>query len=129
MLQRLGRDAAVPKLPKMPLASRHKLRVRESILLPGMMLLFACASTAFAAERPSFMQTGDVFCTNETDFDGFATHGRIRTETVMESCRRMTAPVRVVILSGQAGVKTMVRLANGPDAYAVGWTNGTLPLQ
>jgi hypothetical protein len=85
--------------------------------------------TAFAIEIPSFMQSGDAFCTDEDDFNGFVTRGHARANSATDTCRVITRPTRVAILNGAAGLKTMVRLMSGSNAYEVGWTNGKLPVQ
>ena len=89
----------------------------------------ASTSVAFAAERPSFLQAGDAFCTNEADFNGFAARGRARANSGTETCRTIAIPTRVAILNGQGGSKTMVRIMSGTNAYEIGWTNGKLPVQ
>ena len=86
------------------------------------------ASIAKAVELPSILQAGDTLCTSEADFDDFMAHARVRPNSGIETCTRMSTPVRVAILSGQAGRKTMVRVIAGPMAYSIGWTNGNLPL-
>ena len=91
--------------------------------------LLASTSVAIAAERPSFMQKGDAFCTNEADFNGFAARGHARTNSGTETCRTIAIPTRVAILNGQGGTKTMVRIMSGTNAYEIGWTNGKLPVQ
>ncbi len=92
--------------------------------------LFAvfCCRVAGAEELPSFLQTGDQFCTSEADFDDLVAHGRVRPNSAIETCQPVIKPTRVAVLRGQGGVKTMVRVMNGPLAYSVGWTNGKLPL-
>ncbi len=92
-------------------------------------LLLASAPAALAVERPSFMQAGDSFCTSEDDFNGLAARGHPRANSGTETCRTVNKPTRVAILSGQAGLKTMVRIMSGTNAYEIGWTNGTLPVQ
>jgi hypothetical protein len=92
-------------------------------------LLLASAPAALAVERPSFLQAGDSFCTSEDDFDGMTARGHSRVDSGTETCRTVTKPTRVAILSGQAGLKTMVRIMSGTNAYEIGWTNGTLPVQ
>ncbi len=92
-------------------------------------LLLASAPLAIAVERPSFMQSGDAFCTNEDDFNGFIARGKPRANSGTETCRTIAIPTRVAILSGQGGSKTMVRIMSGTNAYEVGWTNGKLPVQ
>lgn len=93
-------------------------------------LLLASAPLAVhATETPSFMQAGDVFCTSERDFDLFVTRGRIRARSATETCELTIQPTRVAILNGRAGTKTMIRVMAGANAFAIGWTNGTLPVQ
>jgi hypothetical protein len=91
--------------------------------------LLISTPVVFGAERPSFMQTGDAFCTNEADFNGFAARGRARANSGTETCRMVAIPTRVAILNGQGGSKTMVRIMSGTNAYEIGWTNGKLPVQ
>ena len=93
------------------------------------LLLVASTTLASAVERPSFMQSGDAFCTNEDDFNGFAARGKTRMNSSTETCRIISIPTRVAILSGQGGTKTMVRIMSGTNAYEVGWTNSRLPVQ
>lgn len=92
-------------------------------------VLLVSAGAATAVERPSFMQNGDAFCTNEEDFNGFAAHGQLRANSGTETCRTIAGPTRVAILSGEGGTKTMVRIMSGANAYEIGWTNGKLPVQ
>lgn len=92
-------------------------------------VLLASTPLALAVERPSFMQSGDAFCTNEDDFNGFAAHGKTRANSSTETCRTIAIPTRVAILNGQGGTKTMVRIMSGTNAYEVGWTNSKLPVQ
>jgi hypothetical protein len=94
-----------------------------------MALLLASAPAALAVERPSFMQAGDSFCTSEDDFNGLAARGHPRENSGTETCRIVNKPTRVAILNGRAGLKTMVRIMSGTNAYEIGWTNGTLPVQ
>jgi hypothetical protein len=94
-----------------------------------MAVLLASTSLALAVERPSFMQSGDAFCTNEDDFNGFAARGKSRENSATETCRTIAIPTRVAILSGAGGIKTMVRIMSGTNAYEVGWTNSKLPVQ
>ncbi len=84
--------------------------------------------TARAVELPSFLQTGDAFCTNQADFDDLVANGHVRAGSAIETCVRVVAPTRVAIVGGQGGIKSMIRVMNGPYAYEVGWTNGKLPL-
>ena len=83
---------------------------------------------AKAGELPSILQAGETFCTSEADFDDFASHGAQRSNSGTETCTRIDRPVRVAVLNGRGGVKTEVRLSNGPMAYSIGWTNGRLPV-
>ncbi len=92
-------------------------------------MLLASAPLALAIERPSFLQAGDAFCTNEDDFNGFVSRGKARANSGTETCRVIAIPTRVAILSGQGGTKTEVRIMSGTNAYEVGWTNGQLPVQ
>ena len=94
----------------------------------AMLAIVLLSSGAHAAELPSFLQVGDVFCTRESDYDGFAARGRARTNSAVETCTTIDRPTRVAIMNGQAKVKTMVRVTNGPLAYSVGWTNAALPV-
>ncbi len=91
--------------------------------------MLTSATIAIAAERPSFMQAGDAFCTNEDDFNGFASRGKARANSGTETCRTIAIPTRVAILNGQGGTKTMIRIMSGTNAYEIGWTNGKLPVQ
>lgn len=100
--------------------------MRPSLIIA---LLLISVTTANALERPSFMQSGDAFCTNEDDFNGFAVHGKRRDNSGTETCRTIASPTRVAILKGQGGTKTMVRIMSGTNAYEIGWTNGKLPVQ
>jgi hypothetical protein len=92
-------------------------------------LLLASTPVALAVEQPSFMQEGDAFCTNEDDFNGYATRGHPRENSGTETCRTVGKPTRVAILNGHGGTKTMVRIMSGTNAYEIGWTNGKLPVQ
>ncbi len=94
----------------------------------AVLLALLCCRTAVAEELPSFLQAGDEFCTSEADFDDLVAHGRVRPNSAIETCQAVVRPTRVAVLSGQGGQKTMIRVMNGPLAYAVGWTNGKLPL-
>lgn len=91
-------------------------------------LLVLASSPAWAEELPSFLQTGDAFCTSEADFDDLVAHGKARANSAIETCQKVVRPTRVAVLSGKGGVKTMIRVMNGPLAYSIGWTNGKLPL-
>ncbi len=86
------------------------------------------AQAARAVELPSFLQTGDAFCTNQADFDDLVANGHVRAGSAIETCVTVDAPTRVAIVGGQGGTKSMIRVMNGPYAYEVGWTNGKLPL-
>ena len=98
--------------------------------LPALLAVLAiCASHPVRAkELPSFLVAGDAFCTREADYDDLAAHGQGRPGSAVETCLTIDAPTRVAIIGGQATVKTMVRVTDGPYAYTVGWTNGALPL-
>ena len=87
-----------------------------------------CIGEVRAEELPSFMQTGDAFCSSEADFDDLVVHGKVRANSAIETCQLVMKPTRVAVLQGRGGVKTMVRVMNGPLAYSIGWTNGKLPL-
>lgn len=78
-------------------------------------------------ERPSFVQRGDVFCTDENDFDGYLRRGRIRQASAAESCFVVSEVTRVAVIRGGGGGKAMVRFMQGPYAAYVGWTNSALP--
>ena len=56
------------------------------------------------------------------------TNGHVRARSAIETCVMIGVPTRVAIVGGQGGTKSMIRVMNGPYAYAVGWTNGKLPL-
>ena len=84
--------------------------------------------TASAADLPSFLQAGDAFCRDESEFDVLATVGRTEPDAALPTCQSIDRPTRVAVLAGQGGVKSMVLLISGPYAYQVGWTNGALPL-
>ena len=86
------------------------------------MLLLAGAGASMAAELPSFLRQGDGFCTDEADFDAFAVGHAGGT------CHMIASPTRVAVIGGTGGVKSVVRVMSGPDAYQVGWTNGALPI-
>jgi hypothetical protein len=105
--------------------------MRGNIVRLRLMVALVLASThiAFADEAPSFMQSGDAFCTNEDDFNGFVSRGKMRANSGTETCRTVAIPTRVAILNGQGGAKTAVRIMSGTNAYEVGWTNGKLPVQ
>jgi hypothetical protein len=91
-------------------------------------VIWAASGGAQALELPSFLQTGDAFCTNQADYDDYAAHGRVRPNSAIETCVQIDKPTRVAIIGGKGGAKSMVRVINGPYAYAIGWTNGKLPL-
>lgn len=91
-------------------------------------LLALAPIAAHAVERPSFLQAGDGFCTNEADFDDYVAHGRSRANSATETCQTITQPTRVAILGGQGGAKSVVRIMAGASSYVVGWTNGALPV-
>lgn len=97
-------------------------------MIAAALLSLAPMHRAQAVELPSILQAGDTFCTSEADFDDFASQGRVRSNSGTETCQRVTRPLRVAILSGHAGRKTMVRVTAGPMAYSIAWTNGSLPL-
>ena len=88
----------------------------------------AAPLAARAIELPSFLQTGDAFCTSQMDYDDFVANGRVRPNSAIETCQTITKPTRVAILGGAGKVKSMVRVMNGSLAYSIGWTNGALPL-
>ncbi len=94
----------------------------------AMLSIVLLSGAGHAAESPSFLQAGDVFCTRESDYDGFAARGRARANSAIETCTTIDRPTRVAIMGGQAKVKTMVRVITGPFAYSVGWTNAALPV-
>lgn len=98
-------------------------------IIAAVALTLIPAAHAAGAERPSFLQVGDAFCTNEEDFNGFAARHTTRQNSATETCRTVTQPTRVAILSGRGGVKAMVRIMAGTNAYEIGWTNGKLPVQ
>lgn len=84
-------------------------------------------AAAQPTERPSFVQRGDVFCTDENDYDGYLRRGRIRQASAAESCFVTSEVTRVAVIRGGAGGKSMVRFMQGPYAGIVGWTNSALP--
>ena len=88
----------------------------------------AAPCVAGAMEMPSFLQTGDAFCTSQTDYDDFVAKGHVRANSAIETCQTIISPTRVAIIGGQGKVKSMIRVMNGPLAYSIGWTNGALPL-
>ncbi len=96
--------------------------------LTALLCALLLAGGARAAELPSFLVSGDAFCTREVDFDDYAAKGHSRANSAVETCVTIDRPTRVAIMGGQARVKTMVRVMGGPLAYTVGWTNGALPL-
>lgn len=102
-------------------------RITRSALLAAT-IATAPLAAAWAIQLPSFMQTGDAFCTSQVDYDDFVTNGRVRANSAIETCQMIIKPTRVAILGGQGKVKSMVRVMNGPLAYSIGWTNGALPL-
>ena len=83
---------------------------------------------AHAAEEPSFLQKGEVFCTDEDDFEGYRLRGRLRTASAAESCVLINQVTRVVVLQWNGRTKSMIRVVQGPWSAHVGWTNGALPL-
>ncbi len=89
-----------------------------------LLALLAMTTPAMAADLPSFLQPGDVFCSGEAQFDAFS-HG---TGSAQPGCDLVREPTRVAVIGGTGGVKSMVRVISGPAAYQVGWTNGALPL-
>ena len=91
-------------------------------------LLGCLASSVVARELPSILQAGDTFCTSEADFDDFASRGAMRSNSGTETCSRIDRQTRIAVLNGRGGVKSEVRLVNGAMAYAIGWTNGGLPV-
>ncbi len=92
------------------------------------LVTFLAPFAAHADDVPSFLQTGDAFCTNQADYDDFVAHGHVRANSAIETCQTVIAPTRVAVIGGQGKVKSMVRVMNGPLAYEIGWTNGALPL-
>ena len=97
-------------------------------LAPLLLLAAICVQPVRAEELPSFLQTGDTFCTSEADFDDLVSHGKVRANSAIETCQKVVRPTRVAVMSGKGGSKTMIRVMNGPLAYSIGWTNGKLPL-
>ena len=89
------------------------------------MLCAGWTLTASAADLPSFLQAGDAFCRDEGEFDAL---GRSAKGIALPSCQDIHQPTRVAVLAGRGGVKSMVLVTSGPEAYQVGWTNGALPL-
>jgi hypothetical protein len=79
-------------------------------------------------EVPSFLQRNDVFCSSEADFDDYVKNGHVRPNSAIQTCQLIRIPTRVAVMSGQGGVKSMVRVISGPLAFEIGWTNGQLPL-
>ena len=98
----------------------------HALLITLVMVL--CGQHARATDLPSFLQRGDAFCTSEADFNDFAAHGHVRENSAVETCVTISKPTRVAVMHGQGGVKSMVRVMDGPYAWAIGWTNGKLPL-
>ncbi len=96
--------------------------------LLALLVTVAVPAGAQAVEWPSFMQVGDMFCTEQADFDDYVAHRQVRPNSATETCRTIQTPTRVAIISGQGGQKTMVRITSGPDRRVIGWTNGALPL-
>ena len=92
------------------------------------LMMSAAGQHARAVELPSFLQRGDAFCTSEADYDDFVAHGHVRANSAIETCITISKPTRVAVMRGQGGVKSMVRVMDGPYAWAIGWTNGKLPL-
>ena len=113
----------------MSAATNPAAALRLSLAILGAGLASATPARLASAERPSFLQVGDAFCTNEDDFDGFTARHAARPNSAGETCRTMTQPTRVAILGGHGGLKTMVRIMAGTYAYQIGWTNGALPVQ
>ena len=97
-------------------------------LLAVVLLLVSVASHVRAADLPSFLQRGDAFCTSEADFNDLVAHGHVRANSAIETCIVITKPTRVAVMRGQGGVKSMVRVMDGPYSWEIGWTNGKLPL-
>lgn len=89
-------------------------------------VLLAGPAAAQPTERPSFVQRGDVFCTDENDYDGYLRRGRIRQASAAESCFVVSEVTRVAVIRGSGG-RSMVRFMQGPYAGIVGWTNSALP--
>jgi hypothetical protein len=97
-------------------------------LLVLALLLVPFDHSVRAAELPSFLQRGDAFCTSETDFNDLVTNGHVRANSAIETCVVIAKPTRVAVMRGQGGVKSMVRVMDGPYSWEIGWTNGKLPL-
>ena len=91
-------------------------------------ITLAGVQAARAVELPSFLQAGDAFCTNQADFDDLVANGHVRAGSAIETCVTVIKPTRVAIVGGHGGMKSMIRVMNGPYAYSIGWTNGQLPL-
>lgn len=103
-------------------------RLPAAALLAALPALAMQAGVVDAEELPSFMTVGDAFCTNEADFDDLVKRGKVRPNSAIETCQTVVKPTRVAILRGRGGQKSMIRVMNGPLAFAIGWTNGKLPL-
>ena len=106
---------------------RPMSRLFATVALVSVITL-AGVQASHAIELPSFLQSGDKFCTNQADFDDLVAHGHVRAGSAIETCVTVLKPTRVAIVGGQGGTKSMVRIMSGPYAYSVGWTNGALPL-
>lgn len=104
--------------------ARTLARAAAVSLAPAM----AMPLPASAAERPSFLLRGEVFCAEEGDFETFRRTGRVRAGSAAETCVVLNELTRVVVMRGQPGVKALVRVVSGPLAAYAGWTNGALPL-
>ena len=82
---------------------------------------------ARAAETPSFLQIGEVFCTDENDFESFRQTGRMRVASAVESCVRIADVTRVAVRQRYGSGKAMIRVMGGAYSALIGWTNGALP--
>ena len=82
---------------------------------------------AQSGQRPSFLQAGEVFCTDQADFDSYASRHGPRQNPGRETCTLIATPTRAAVMQADPGHKSMVRITAGPYAYVIGWTNGTLP--
>lgn len=99
-----------------------------SRLLLAIAVVASFSKASAAVELPSILQSSDMFCRSEADFDEFLARGRLRPDSGTETCVRITAPIRVAVMSGEASRKSMVRVMAGLMAYTIGWTNGGLPI-
>ena len=85
------------------------------------------AYPARAAETPSFLQVGEVFCTDENDFESFRQSGRMRVASAVETCVRISDVTRVAVRQKYGSGKAMIRVMGGAYNALIGWTNGALP--